>query len=296
MPLCSPAQVETRRARPLLGTLVEIQAGGLPPARLARALERAFAAIARVQTRMSFHDPSSDVSRLNRLAAQHSVKVDAWTWTVLRHARWLSRISDGRFDITIAPRLQQWGLLPGPPARGHGRGNWRDIVLLSGHRVRFRTPLTIDLGGIAKGYAVDRAVAALRQAGVVAGLVNAGGDLRAFGRRARPVHVRHPTQPGTFFQLEPVRNEALATSALTFTGQRWRGKKIGALVDPHTGGACGHGLSISVRAPHAWLADGLTKVVATDPLAGKALLGRCKARAQIFASATAAIAMMPDAA
>ena len=233
---------------------------------------------------MSFHDPASDVSRLNRCAFQRAVQVDAWTWTVLRHAGWLARASEGRFDITVAPRLQQWGLLPGAPLRRTARGNWRDLTLLPKHRVRFRAPLTIDLGGIAKGYAVDRAVAVLRRAGATTGLVNAGGDLRAFGMHAAPVQVRHPAQPGIYFQLEPLREEALATSALTFSGRRWRGKNIGALIDPRTGTSCGHGLSISVRARFAWLADALTKVVACDPVAAETLLIRCGARAQIFAT------------
>lgn len=277
-----------RRARPLLGTLVEIQAGGLTSAdRLERAVEKAFAAIARVQAALSFHDPASDLSRLNRLAARRAVRVDSSTWSVLRHAVALARASEGRFDPSIAPLLQHWGLLPGKatrsPAHAKPHAGWRAILLLPGRRVRFLTPLTLDLGGIAKGYAVDRAVAALRRAGVPRGLVNAGGDLRVFGADPAPVHVRHPTQPGAFFSLGELSDGALATSALTWSGKKTsRGRATGALVDPRTNTACGQGVSITVLARTAWLADALTKVVAIDPSTAGPLLSRYQARAVVL--------------
>ncbi|MBW8781931.1 MAG: FAD:protein FMN transferase [Verrucomicrobia bacterium] len=276
------AEARLRRARPLLGTVVEIQVSGLAPAQLERAISRAFAAITHVQMVMSFHDPASDLSRINRLAARRAVRVDAATWTVLRHARALTRVSEGRFDPSIAPILQRWGLLPGVPHPRQPETNGSAICLLPGRRVRFLAPLTLDLGGIAKGYAVDRAVAVLRRAGVPAGLVNAGGDLRVFGNHAAPVHVRHPTKPGLFFPLGELRDGALATSALTYSGKIQQGTATGALVDPRNGTACGQNLSITVLARSAWLADALTKVVAVDPAAARPILARYGARAVIL--------------
>jgi thiamine biosynthesis lipoprotein len=271
-----------RRARPLLGTLVDIQVSGLPSARLTSAVERAFAAIADVQAHLSFHEPSSDLCRLNRLAARHSVQVQAPTWTVLRRALTLARISEGRFDPSIGPVLQRWGLLPGVPHCRQSEANWSAIRLLPGRRVRFLAPLTLDLGGIAKGYAVDRAVAVLRRAGVPAGLVNAGGDLRAFGAHSAPVHARHPTKPGLFFPLGELHDGALATSALTYSGKFQQGTATGALVDPRKGTVCGQNLSITVLARCAWQADALTKVVAVDPDATRPILARYGARAVIL--------------
>ena len=261
-----PPCAELRRARPLLGTLVEITAGGLSAARLERAVARAFAAIEVVQGRLSFHDPASDLARLNQSLAGEWVTVHPLSAAVLRHARTLARASEGRFAAAVAPRLQSWGLLPrtGPagrrplPARGSA-----GLEFAAGGRVRLPGPMILDLGGLAKGYAVDRAVAVLRRAGVTRGLVNAGGDLRVLGDWTAPVQVRHPGQPGVFFALSGVRDGALATSALTYSARHWRGQSVGALVDPRTGQACGHGVSISVWARSAWLADGLTKVVAS---------------------------------
>ncbi len=148
-----------RRARPLLGTVVEIAAAGGPD--LDAAVEAAFAAVERVHRLMSFHDPASDVSRLNRDAGIRPVPVDAWTHEVIATAIDLQRGSNGAFDITVAPALQRLGLLPAldgrPAAEGRAAGD--AIALLPGGLVRFRDPATrIDVGGIAKGFAVDRAV------------------------------------------------------------------------------------------------------------------------------------------
>jgi thiamine biosynthesis lipoprotein len=271
----------------LLGTLVDITAGGLPAARLQRAVERAFAAVERVQALLSFHDPESDLSRINRRAHREPVRVHPLTWAVLRHARALARSSGGRFDAAVAPRLQTWGLLPrGREAAGSRRTvracGSADILLIPGNQVRFPGPLILDLGGMAKGYAVDRAVSELLRAGVTHGCVNAGGDLRAVGRRPVPVRVRHPSRPGVFFPMGEVIDGAMATSALTYSGRRWRGRDVGALVDPRTGAACGHGVSITVWARPAWLADALTKVVAGDPGGAAALMARHRARAVVI--------------
>ena len=289
--MTSPPPAKLWRARPLLGTVVEIHASGLPVARLQCAVERAFAVIARVQALMSFHDSASDLSRLNREAHRHAVHVDALTWTLLRHARALTRASVGRFDPAMVPFLQRWGLLPRSPAadtlspRPRGPGRFRgmaSIQLLPGHLVRFPAPLTLDLGGIAKGYAVDLAIAALRRAGVPRGVVNAGGDLRVYGDHAEPLHVRHPRRPGVFFHVGALVSEAAATSSLTFSHKIWRGHSVGALVDPRTGIACRPGISITVVARAAWLADALTKVVAIDPSGALPLLAHHRARALLL--------------
>src|SRR5215475_1309523 len=96
------ARASLRRARPLLGTFVEIVVSGA-----------AFAVVARVHRLMSFHDPDSDVSRLNRDAAKGPVAVDPWTFQVLQIAEDLRRRSAGVFDVAVASALQAIGLLPG---------------------------------------------------------------------------------------------------------------------------------------------------------------------------------------
>src|SRR6476620_9615098 len=188
------ASNRVRRSRLSLGTFVEITARGDNEAELHGAIDLAFDAIARVDRQMSFHEPASDISRINREACRRKVKVDSWTWRVLRAAQKLSDESDGLFDITVARKLMQWNYLP-RRYRNVSEGNWHDIILEKNYMVRFRRRVIVDLGGIAKGFAVDRAVEALIRAGVPSGVVNAGGDLRVFGLKSELVHLRRPNEP-----------------------------------------------------------------------------------------------------
>ncbi|EDY20096.1 putative thiamine biosynthesis lipoprotein ApbE transmembrane [Chthoniobacter flavus Ellin428] len=213
--------------------------------------------------------------------------VDAWTFAVLRAAAQVHRISSGAFDVTVAPHLQRLGFLPGERAaawRATGAVSFADVDLLPGRRVRFRRPdVCIDLGGIAKGFAVDRAVATLRNAGVQHGLVNAGGDLRVFGDE-QAIAVRHPEDPGATLHGLRLANAALATSAHYFAA-RWQPEQtLAAIVHPSTGQQCAQVRSATVRASSTMLADALTKVVMLRAEAALPVLNHFRADA-IFVSA-----------
>src|SRR6266700_958804 len=95
-----------RRARPLLGTFVEIEAAGAAGSTTDAAVSAAFEAVARVHRLMSFHEPASDISRLNREAGLRPTRVDNWTFEVLQAAVEMHRCSNGVFDVTTAPTLQ----------------------------------------------------------------------------------------------------------------------------------------------------------------------------------------------
>ena len=260
--MTAAAPIELRRARPLLGTLVEVTARGHCEIELTNAIGGAFAAVARVHRLMSFHESRSDVGRVNRLAHRVAVRVHPWTWQVLQTAQRLSRSTAGAFDITIGRELVRLGYLPGRAAVALDRNaSWRDVHLLPGGRVRFARRLLIDLGGIAKGFAVDRAVECLRAGGVWAGLVNAGGDLRGFGPVAWRVHVRHPGEPNRLIAFADVVSGALATSAGYFAKRVQRGKTVIPVVDGVRRTAANPTFSASVAASNCTLADALTKLV-----------------------------------
>ncbi|WP_426410555.1 FAD:protein FMN transferase [Bradyrhizobium ganzhouense] len=229
------------------------------------AIDAAFDAIAQVHRLMSFHEPDSDVSRLNREAGTRPLSVHAWTFEVLETAVELHRRSGGLFDITIAPALQTMGLLPlvqGKPASTPVAGFADAIELLPDHKARFRsTDVTIDLGGIAKGFAVDRAVAALRDFGVPGGMVNAGGDLRAFGAEPRAVHVRDPRDPGRSICRIDVTDEALASTARRVEPFESSEPGCSAVIDPATQRPASLIDGVSIRAPSCMIADALTKIV-----------------------------------
>ena len=282
------AAIEVRRARPLLGTLVEITATGESQAAVMRAIDAGFAAVTKVEALMSFHDRHSQLSRLNRLAHLTALRVDPWTWDVLQCAHRISCATHGLFDISIGHELVRMGYLPRPSsARRNIKGDFRDIELLPGHRVRFRRPLCIDLGGIAKGYAVDRAVAHLRASGAASGIVNAGGDLRVFGPLPRRVHLRDPANPGTLISFADLTSGALATSAAYFSRATRRGQTVTPLVHGRRRNCADTPFSISVAAPTCMLADALTKV---------ALLKGPKARGTVRRLGGAMFILAPQAA
>ncbi|MCS0809494.1 FAD:protein FMN transferase [Massilia agilis] len=266
-----------RRAQPWLGTMVEVT---IPDAHDLAAADAAFAEVARVHRLMSFHDAASDVSRVNRADPGDAVEVDADTWQVLRIAQELAELSGGAFDIACAPRLVAWEVLPPPaPARPQARPVQEVIALEEGKRVRKLAAGWIDLGGIAKGYAVDVAVAALRQAGMASGCVNAGGDLRVFGPSPMPVAVRSPAAPGQAASRIMLADEALATSASYFSRRSSGGRQVSALVDARDGRALVADRSASVRAPRCVLADALAKVVLATGDATHPALQACGASA-----------------
>lgn len=250
-----------RRARPLLGTIVEIAAVG-PADALSSAIDAAFASIGEIQRLMSFHDAGSDVSRINSAIEGEEVPVDPHTWRVLARALELSRLSDGAFDVTTAAVLARHGFLPHrqaqcPPSPGVV---YRDLELGAAYRVKWHRKGWIDLGGIAKGYAVDCAIAALQAADIAGGVVNAGGDLRCFGER-QPIHVRHPAAPTELISLGWLADGAIATSSGYFAGVTAEGAQIDPLADPQRGVCVAWNASVSVLAADCMTADALTKIV-----------------------------------
>jgi len=286
MPSSSNPDAELRRARPFLGTLVEVRATAPTAAQAERAVRAAFAAIERVHHLMSFHEPSSDVSRLNRTATRRPVRVHAWTYTVLRRAQSLHLATHGLFDITTATALMRAGWLPRTNPLPAAGGSSADILLHAGRFVRFQRPLLIDLGGIAKGYAVDRAVAALRRSGATGGIVNAGGDLRVFGPGPELVHVRRPESPGSLVPLLTVRNGAIATSSYYFAPRRLRGILRAPIHHPFRRQFVAAESSVSVLAAECWLADALCKIVWLTGAAALPLLQRYGASARILGGRT----------
>lgn len=248
-----------RRAQPWLGTLVEIT---VDDGAGQDAVTRAFAEIARLHALMSFHDRASDIARINGALPGDVVAVDAATCDVLRLALHVADVSGGAFDIACAPWLVDRHILPAPDAaRPAPRAAAGVFALDDGGRVVKRDAGWIDVGGIAKGYIVDAAVAVLQQAGAVEGCVNAGGDLRAFGAAPVPVAVRSARVPGQAARHIMLCDEALATSGSYFSARVHEGGVVSALLDARDGRPLVAAASASVRAARCAVADALTKVV-----------------------------------
>jgi FAD:protein FMN transferase len=251
-----------RRARPVLGTLVEIAAEGSPGPSLDRAINAAFGAVELVHRLMSFHDPESDLSRLNQRAAIEPVEVHPWTARVIRRALALFHATDGLFDCAIGAELLRWELLPDHGLAGARSGKLSAVRFISKDRIMVDAPVAIDLGGIAKGFAVDRAIAVLRRHGVATAVVNAGGDLRGFGQTAHPIHIRDPLDPAVLRHAGSLRNGAIATSSAAETLTIVRNRKVSALVSATTREPLTDCNAYSVIAATCVVADALTKVLA----------------------------------
>lgn len=258
---------------------MQIVVRGPDEAALGSAADTALEAIDRVGQLMSFHDESSELTRLNRLAALQPQAVDPWTYAVLERARRVARASEGLFDVTVAPVLVDQGELPRHSGESPGIASWRDIELLRDGSVRFRRPLWVDLGGIAKGFAVDQAMLSLRRAGCVEATVNAGGDLRRFGATPEIVHLRGPQG---LMPVAELRVGAVATSAARVSYGDRLAQPIGCIVDPRGRKPWDGQGSVMVAARTCVMADALTKVAALAGPACEPLLSRFGAVARWF--------------
>lgn len=236
------------RCQPLLGTYVEITLrGALDDRTLTETSRTGFDAIRRVQQRMNFHDPNSELSRVNAQALGRPVTLSAELEKVLRFALQLSEASGGLFDPTRS-------------SHPHRNGGWRHVHLTA-NNIRYSRPVTIDLGGIAKGHAVDHAFDQMTRrhhAGELQIIVNAGGDLRMTPWQGQTVGIRHPLAPGALLAL-PMLEAAVATSAAYYgpDGSTITGNALVA-TEPEK-------RSVSVFCANCMAADALTKVIFLDP-------------------------------
>ena len=273
-----------RRAQPWLGTLVEITiADALDDEALNASFNAAFAAIAQVHRLMSFHDPASDVSRLNGAMPGTSIALHPHTCAVIGAACAIEAASGGLFNAGCGAQLVEWGYLPHVHSEASRYGSARSgLSIESAHRVTKAAAILIDLGGIAKGYAVDQAVAALKESGVRSACVNAGGDLRVFGESNFLVAIRDPHASAEIALRVQLRDEALATSGSYFSRKQIDGREVSALLDGRSGAALIAAASVSVRAPSCMLADALTKVVFASGDAAHSVLRQFGATAFIL--------------
>ena len=238
-----------RRSYPLMGTIAEVQVAHAD-ARLAEAgIDAALAELLRVERMMTRFRPDSDIGRVNLGAAREGIRVSAETALVIEAALHWSSVSDGRFDPAIGAASELWDVLHRqvpPPAtavsRLASRGFWRKVdVARSGQGgiVRFDDrDVQLDLGAIAKGYGIDRAVVALRRQGIAHAIVTVGGDLYALGRAPDgapwEVGIRDPHHLDRLAGRFGVADRAVTTSGDYERYFTWRGVRYHHLMDPGT--------------------------------------------------------------
>ena len=245
------------RCKPLLGTYVEISIDDISHEDPITAIEKSFAAIEQVQSLMGFHNPNSELSRINARAHLEVIEIHNWTYAVLSIAKDIYQASNGAFDCGVGAQLLKAGLFPSHCSNKSAEyGGLGDVVLMAPNKIRSIKPLQLDLGGIAKGFAVDKAVEALQSGGVRSGAVNAGGDLRVFGSSSQLITVRSPKNPEQLVNVGTLENGSIATSSLYYANPH-----LSPIINPTDMNHIQFGESYSVLAPECVYADALTKVL-----------------------------------
>ncbi|EHR70615.1 membrane-associated lipoprotein involved in thiamine biosynthesis [Burkholderiales bacterium JOSHI_001] len=256
----------------IMGTAIRVDLWADSAAQGRAAIDAVMAEMHRIDALMSPHKPDSELSRINRDAAQAPVMVGEEMLRLLHRAIDFSRLSEGAFDITFAAVGSLFDYREGvQPTDAHLEAaraaiGWRHLHLdTRAHSVRFGRPgMRIDLGGFAKGHAVDNGVAILRSHGIAHAMVSAGGDSHVLGdRRGRPwtVAVRDPRQADAVVALLPLQDAALSTSGDYERYFERAGVRHHHILDPATGRSPAQVRSVTVIADDGLTTEALSKTV-----------------------------------
>jgi thiamine biosynthesis lipoprotein len=272
--LASPPQ-RIEASRISMGCLYSIAAYG-PQASVASALERGLDEVDRVDRLMSHYRADSPLSRINRDAARGPVQVEPELFDFIALALEYGAASDGAFDVTVGPLMRAWGFFRGegrlPTAAELSRARravgYRHVRLNRRDRtIRFdREGVELDLGGIAKGYAVDRAVAILGREGISSALVSAcGSTIYALGtppdRPEWTVAIQDPLDERTTAFEVPLTNRALSVSGVSEKSFERDGVRYSHIMDPRRGRPIRGVLAVVVQAPTGTAGDAIDNVV-----------------------------------
>lgn len=250
-------------------------------------MEAAFREVQRVDFLMSHYREDSEISRVNRDAGKKETKVSPEILRMIERAIEFSSLSEGAFDITIGPVFRLWNFREGKfPEEKNLRENLKKVGYRQIKIDRSRSSIflqeegmEIDLGAIAKGYAVDSASAVLKEKGIENFLVNAGGDLKVSGSKEKGVPwivgIQHPRLPSQMVAKLSPRQAGVATSGDYKKFFIERGERYHHLLNPSTGTPARECQSVTVMAPSVMAADALaTAVFVLGPKKGLALVKR----------------------
>jgi len=254
----------------IMGTRIRVELSADDATKGAAAIDAVMAEMRRIDALMSHYKPESELSQINLRAAVEPVRVDRELFDLLKLSLHFSEITDGAFDITYAGvgRLYDYRLHIKPTEAQIQAAlptvNWRNLILDPDKlTVKFaRAGMRIDVGGIGKGYAVDRCIAILQALGFNHALVTAGGDSRIIGDRdGRPwvIGIRHPDDPNKIVTRLPLADTAMSTSGDYYRYFDENGVRYHHIIDPHTGHSASRVRSATILGPTATETDGLSK-------------------------------------
>lgn len=275
---CNPPanKRSVEKSRFLLDTLVRISVydQNCPVKKAESAIDHAFDLMQELEAKTSVHIDTSEVAQIVQQAGRETVKVSKETVRLLKQSVEISRQTGGLFDVTIGPVKDLWGFsgtsfrVP-DSAEIHSvlsRVNYRDILFEKDAVMLRSSGMEIDLGGIAKGYIIDRAVAFLEEAGIRSGIVEAGGDLRIWGshpyRELWKIGIKHPRGNGNdLIGMIQTKAISIATSGDYERYFIQDGKRYHHLLDPRTGYPATGCVSVTIVTENAILADAYATAV-----------------------------------
>lgn len=283
----SPSIV-TKRAQMHMGTLVTVTAVASDKKRGDHAVQAAFDEIKRLEQLLSTWRSDSELSRVNAEAGRQSVEVSRDTFEVVVRSLEMAQLTHGGFNIALGPAIEAWSVterqdIPSESELQHVKPliDWTSIRVDHEARTLFlpRNGMRVDVGGIGKGYAADRAVEEMKRAGAEGGVVALSGDIKTFGalpdRRGFPVGIRHPREEEALIAVIDLQDEAISTAGDYERFFERDGVRYHHILDPHTLQPARGCQSVTVIAKDGVVADGLdTGIFVLGPEEGMALVER----------------------
>jgi thiamine biosynthesis lipoprotein len=287
-----------RKVLKLMGNRFEFTVCAADSSWAFQCIEKAIDEVRRIESLLTTFDDKSQTNRVNRNAGISPVKVDKEVFDLLTRCRKISDLTQGAFDITYGSTDKKlWNFdqsmtsLPSPAIAKQlvHLVNYRNVVLNESDGTVFlkQKGMRIGFGGIGKGYAADRAKQVLKNCGVVSGVVNAAGDLTAWGRQpdGKPwtIGIADPEATRHVFSTLEITDSSVATSGNYEKFILVNGKKYSHTIDPKTGMPVTGIQSVTVLAPNAELADAMaTPVMIMGRKAGLHMINQVKGLACII--------------
>ena len=277
-----------KKSKALMGTEMEITVASADEKAAHKAIDAAFAEIRRIEEMMSTYISESQLSKINSAAGKKAVKVDQELLRLIKRAIEYAEMTEGGFNIAVGPLIKLWRVSEGGniPKKVEIRKaleiiDYRDIVIDEKKKTVFlkKKGMAIDLGGIAKGYASDRAEIVLKKNGIVSGVVAVAGDINAFGMKVDGakwrIGIQHPRKKDAFLGIIELEDEAVSTSGDYERFFIKDGKRYHHIMDPKTGEPAGKCQSVTIVAKEATATDALsTGIFVMGPEKGMELIER----------------------
>ena len=268
---CSPKPIRYEETKFLMGTEINIIVVGNNRAIIRSAAQAGFRELSRIEDIMSAYKPDSELCSLNKTGEREASKELLY---VINKARYISELSNGTFDITCKPLIDLWHNAR-KTNKVQDAQNILDVLSVIGYRdvsiknnnVKFnKAGIKIDLGALAKGYAVDMAINLIKDYDIKGALVDAGGDIRAIGKREDgklwEIGIKHPREGNRIIGLINLENSAVATSGDYERFFMLNGKRYSHIIDPRTGCPVDNQIvSVSVLSPDCLTCDSLATAV-----------------------------------